>query len=433
MKSKIITLITFFIIFTTSVNAASFSMTASKSGVGPSEAFTVSVGGDCIGKVNLSISNGNLSTNSVWVEQGYTSINVVAGSSGVVTITATPVAGFSDSDANPYNPGSRTVSVNIVVNKPTTPNTNTNTNNNNKTPITPITPPNQNTNKSNDNNLSSLSISEGNLSPSFDANITEYSVTLKENTTNLNINATPNNAKAKVDGIGDITLKPGNNDVIITVTAEDNSTKNYLIKVYVEEYSDFYLNYKDKKISIVNNYENIPSDFNKITHSYNEKNITLYNKEDINFIYGMDDNKGSFYLFDKSRNEIISKVSILNINNKTLYVVDTQPTIKKLKLEIITINEQEVDCYKLNDENNNYYLLNTINDKGNLIEYLYEKSENSIVLYPSFLNKNTTNITNDTNDSRAVFVLSVFILLAIAFALYLFQLIRKGERHEKFR
>ena len=56
------------------VKAASFGISSSKRQVKPNESFTVSVGGQCIGRVNISVSNGTASTSSVWVEQGYTSV-----------------------------------------------------------------------------------------------------------------------------------------------------------------------------------------------------------------------------------------------------------------------------------------------------------------------------------------------------------------------
>ena len=102
------------VLWTNTVNAASFNMSSKISSVAPNGSFTISVGGDCIGRVNLSVSNGTLSQSSVWVEQNYVSIKVTAGGSGKVTVTATPATGFSDSDANIYNPGSRSVSVNIT-------------------------------------------------------------------------------------------------------------------------------------------------------------------------------------------------------------------------------------------------------------------------------------------------------------------------------
>lgn len=131
--------------------AASFSLTTSSKQVSPSATFTVSVGGSCIGRVNIKVSGGTIPKDkaAVWVEENYQTITVTAGSSGTVTVTATPETGFSDPDGNDYNPGSRSVSVAIVAptppaTKPTTPTTPTppastnqtkpSTNSNNKAP-----------------------------------------------------------------------------------------------------------------------------------------------------------------------------------------------------------------------------------------------------------------------------------------------------------
>lgn len=137
MKNKLIRVLTIifsFLVGTIALSettfAASFALAASTSEVAPGGSFSISVGGDCTGRVNLKIAGGTLSDSAVWVENGYTRVSVTAGSSGTVTITATPEPGFSDADAEDYNPGSRTVSVKIVApsqptTKPSTPTTNT--------------------------------------------------------------------------------------------------------------------------------------------------------------------------------------------------------------------------------------------------------------------------------------------------------------------
>lgn len=142
MKSKILS--KFFIIlslicsvsaFSAPTYAASFNMTSSSKQVAPGGTFSVSVGGDCIGRVNIKVTGGTTAQTAIWVEENYQTITVTAGNSGTVTVTATPEAGFSDSDANEYKPGNRTVSINIVApsqpteTKPSGNTSNTNTNN----------------------------------------------------------------------------------------------------------------------------------------------------------------------------------------------------------------------------------------------------------------------------------------------------------------
>ena len=205
------------------VNAANFGISSSKSQVNPNESFTVSIGGQCIGRVDISVSNGTASTSSVWVEQNYVPVTITAGGSGSVVVTATPAPGFSDPDANEYSPGARSTTVTIYqkttsseTQKPTTstnkPTTNTNkptTSTNNTTTSTnkSETKSNEEVAKSSNNLLSSLTIENGNLSPKFSENVSKYEINLPANTNKIKISAKAKDAKAKVEGIGEIDLK----------------------------------------------------------------------------------------------------------------------------------------------------------------------------------------------------------------------------------
>lgn len=398
------------------LHAASFSLSSSTKQVSPNGGFTISVGGDCIGRVNLSITNGSLSTSSVWVEQGFTTVNVTAGSSGQVTITATPVTGFSDPDANIYNPGLRSITVSIASPGQTV-----------TTPTRPTTPT-QTIKKSNDNNLSTLTVNNGELVPNFNSSQTEYSLNLSADVTNLLIEATPSDSKAKVDGTGEKTLTPGTNNIEIVVTAEDGSIKKYIIKAYVDETPQVYLEYKKEKIGIIRNYEGItiPENFIKNDYTINEKSVVYFNNENLNIIYGLNEqNEKSFYLFDKDRNQIISKFTIVNINNIIIYITDKDISINGLEPGTIEIQETLVNCYKLKDKN--YYVLNTINKEGKDVEYLYESSENKIILFPKFLlETNSSNIKN-----ILIYSLASLSVILIGTIIFLLIKLKKGDTHEK--
>lgn len=79
--------------------------------------------------------------------------------------------------------------------------------------------------------LAGITIQEGNLSPAFQKDITEYSLTVGEEVTDLHIEATPEDATSKVEIVGNTGLKIGSNHIRITVTATDGTTKNYIIHV----------------------------------------------------------------------------------------------------------------------------------------------------------------------------------------------------------
>lgn len=408
-------------LFISPATAASFNLTSSTKQVSPNGTFTVSVGGDCIGRVNITVSNGTPSTSSVWVEQGYQTITVKAGSSGSVTVTASPVIGFSDPDANIYNPGSRSVTVNIS--SPSNPSTSQ------TKPTTQTKPPVQAPVKSSNNNLSSLTTSIGELSPKFNSDTNEYSLNLPGDITSIKIDATSSDSKAKINGLGDVSLKPGNNTINITVTAENGSTKDYKINVYVDDTPQITINYKGNKIGVIRNFEGvtIPQGFTENTKEIDNHTITLFTNKNITVIYGLNEkNEKYFYLYDDIKNECLSKFIPLSIGNHNLYIID--PTFKNnnLTLSTITISDEKIDCYKFGDNVDNYCLISSINTDGKALEYLYESTENTVQLYPSFLASSL-----EKSNNVIVYILSAFLLLSVCISAFLFYKLISGGKHEK--
>lgn len=86
------------------------------------------------------------------------------------------------------------------------------------------------TEKSDNNDLSSLIIEDVTLEPDFSKDVTEYNVQLKDDVTELTIDAKTESGKAKIEITGNKDLQDGENTITITVTAEDGSTKKYTIK-----------------------------------------------------------------------------------------------------------------------------------------------------------------------------------------------------------
>ena len=69
------------------------------------------------------------------------------------------------------------------------------------------------------------------LTPEFSKDITEYTVQVGTDVTELQLDAIPEDEKAKVKVDGNTDLKDGENKVTITVTAEDESTTVYTLTV----------------------------------------------------------------------------------------------------------------------------------------------------------------------------------------------------------
>ena len=81
------------------------------------------------------------------------------------------------------------------------------------------------------NTLDSITVSDCTLDPAFNSATTEYSCTVKNNVTTVNVNATATSTKSKVRGLGAKDLVEGKNTLPIRVIAEDGSEKIYNVNV----------------------------------------------------------------------------------------------------------------------------------------------------------------------------------------------------------
>ena len=218
-------------------NAASLSISTSKSSVSPGESFTVTVsvnGG--AGYVSATASNGSGSMGSTFLDNASKSFTCTAGSSGSVTIYASGVIADYSTENDEQKSASKTVSI-VQPNKNTGGNSNGGSSNGGNTTKKPNT--NNSTKptetkeekKSTDSTLSSLSIAEGAITPEFNKDVKEYAITVPNEVTKLNITATPTDSKATVSVTEYEELKEGENIITISVTAEDGTTKtDYVIK-----------------------------------------------------------------------------------------------------------------------------------------------------------------------------------------------------------
>lgn len=279
----------------TNAEAASYSFNFT----GPTEAtsgqtVTLTITGNGLtGKVNLSSSNATLSTSSVWIEKN--SVNITAKITGFpAKITATP-SELTDNEYNIVNISSKTITINQKqtssggstgsgstggtnqggssgggtssggtsnsggtssgsgtsggsssgTNKPssggssstTKPQTGTSST---QSPDQTVVPNESNMEdgnvKSSNNYLSSISLNVGNLSPEFYRETFEYTVeNLPEDITEIEVNATAEDERANISGLGIISLEPGENRIQIDVTAENENVREYVLIVNTKE------------------------------------------------------------------------------------------------------------------------------------------------------------------------------------------------------
>ncbi len=402
MKKRIVQFLLIVLMMTTFINlnlsdviAASFSVSASSSSVSPGGTFSVNISVGGAGRFSISASNGSV-VSSAFID-GSGSIKVTAGQSGktTVTVTATDVTA---TDETPIT-GSKSVSVSIKSqsNNNTSGNSGSSTggsSSNGNTSSNSGT--SQSTdNKSKDNNLASLSVSTGTLSPKFSASTTTYKVDLTSDVKKISISAKANDSKATVSGTGEHELKVGENNLTVTVKAENGSKKIYTISVYVTEKPTQFIKKGNQEYGILNDLSkaDLPKGFEKTTLTVDGTEVTgLKNdKLKMTLLYLQDsEQKTGFYVYEN--NEIISEYKTISVNGKNYVVLEVNDEIKgidNLKTGTIKIAETEMKCWTFEDqEHANYSVVYLMNDAGEKNLYSYESTEGTLQKYVPSIEKN---------------------------------------------
>ena len=154
--------------------------------------------------------------------------------------------------------------------------------------------------KDSDNSLKSLSIDDQKLNPEFNKGTLEYSVELENNVEKIKINAEATSSKSSIKGTGEIDVKEGLNKIEVVVTAENGSTRTYIINATVKEKDPIKVKVAGKEYTIVRKLDGL-----KIPTTFTEKEITISNEkinacynDNINYtLVALQDDKGKINFF----------------------------------------------------------------------------------------------------------------------------------------
>ena len=330
-----------------------------------------------------------------------------AKSVGTATINVTPVGKIGDYDNEEYTGGSRSLTVSVV--KKNTPS---------------YIDVNKVYNKN--NYLSSLSISDYELTPVFDKDTLEYSVTLKPGTESITINATKEAASSNIKGSGEVSVSEGANTLNVVVTAENGNERTYIITAHVEEKDPIEVTINNKKYRVVKKKELLGSKEN-----YEETKViinnfdvpALYNHVTKVTLVGLKDEEGNIKLYSySSKTGEYNEYNELKFNTMNLYIYEKSNS--KYTKTSIKINGVEVPAYKINMTNDYYLLYATNTSTGNTGYYLYDMEENSVQRYDTTM---LDMVTKEKDKYLAV----VIVLSCVCFLSMLFLLIEVNRHNKK--
>ena len=239
----------------------------------------------------------------------------------------------------------------------------------------------RNDNRDKTNTLSSLEIENYKISPDFNKNTVNYTLTVKKDVTSVKINATLDSDKSSFNkgyGPRTVNLNYGVNTILIKVTSESKSTKTYTIKVTREDdrSSNNYL----KSLNVSSG----DFEFNKKTQNYS---FTVQNEVTSIKVFAVAEDEKSkvsgaqTYNLKEGLNKINLVVTAENQQTRT-YTLHVTRIVKNIKKEVNNkLKSLEISNYQINfDPETTIYNLTIENESSLDIIPNVQDSTSSVVV-----------------------------------------------------
>ena len=238
---------------------------------------------------------------------------------------------------------------------------------------------------SKNNNLASLGVEGFTLTPEFNANTLEYSVTVPEDTKNVNITGTVQDKKASINGVGVQQVNQGNNKFLVTVKAENGSEKTYTINVDVKDENPIEVTVGDKKYTVVKIKENLPiaSLYNEYSIKINEFDIPAYKNDYTGLVLvGLKNADGniSLFIYDDENNSY-KEYSELKSSQITIYPLKPEENIEGYKKGNVKIQDIDVEGFYLNEDSDFFVIYGVNVETGDKGFYMYDKKMQTLIKY----------------------------------------------------
>ena len=424
-----------FLVLINSVYAAGYTTSVTSNSVTVGGSITLNIkGSDIAGKFTISSSNGSvvsLSGSNVWIDNNTQSITLKANKVGtsVITIVPVDVTGYNGETIN----GNKTITITVKA-KPVV---NNNSGSNNGTQN--VKP------KSSNSYLSSLTIDGYELDSKFNKETLEYSVSVKEGTEKIKINAQLADSSAKVNGVGEVVVSEGINKFEIVVTAENGSKRVYKLNVTVLEYKPIKVIVDGEELTVVRKRKDLPV----ISDYFEEKEIIIldnkiegYYNDTLKYeVVGLKHSIGEirYYIYKDGKytlyNEQVFNGKVLRVIDKELEGGYKKTNFYYNNTKIDSYQEVKVDIIKNTyalDNNeitgNNFYLFYAINlETGKEELYQYDSVEKTIQRYNTLI----LDMYKEQSDKYYLYLLCSILVLGVVIITFSTILISMNKRNRR--
>ena len=283
---------------------------------------------------------------------------------------------------------------------------------------------------SKNNNLASLGVEGFTLTPEFNANTLEYSVTVPEDTKEVNITGTVQDKKASITGVGVQQVNQGNNKFLVTVKAENGSEKTYTINVDVKDENPIEVTVGDKKYTVVKIKENLPiaSLYNEYSIKINEFDIPAYKNDYTGLVLvGLKDTEGNISLFIyNEKSGSYKEYSELKSSQITIYPLKTQESVEGYKKGNVKIQDIDVEGFYLNEDSDFFVIYGVNVETGDKGFYMYDKKMQTLIKY----NDELSSLLNE-KIKLYTYIIIGFISLSVVMLIIIIVLVCKKSKKKK--
>ena len=270
---------------------------------------------------------------------------------------------------------------------------------------------------SQNNYLASITVGDYELTPTFDEEVSEYSVTVPSTVNEVKIDAKAKDRYASLTGTGTFEVVEGSNSFKIVVTAENGATKEYTVNVIVEDLNPIVIKINGQDYTIVKNIKNItaPELFTASETTIGDTTVPAFVSDVSDFVLvALKDSEGkSFFAIKDGDNYILYRT--ITIGNLILFMMDKDCPFEYFEKETITVGDYEIDAYH-SINSSDYYLIYGINmATGNEEWYKYDTKESTLQRY-----ENNTEIELKKDLKQYFIVILIFggsLILAVVIAL----------------
>ena len=240
---------------------------------------------------------------------------------------------------------------------------------------------------SKDNTLKSITVDGYELTPTFNAETLEYTVSVPSNIEKITLNAEVNDKSATLTGTGEKEVSEGDNIFELLVTAENGSQRKYKINVKVEDPNPITVETTDGKTgTIVKRASTLtkPNTFNETTININGEEIPAFisdiTKLTLVGIKIEGEEEINLYIYDETNNTY-TPYKELTFNNIIIYPKEYNEYPENYQKYEIELNGEKLTGYKI-DKNSDFFLIYGLNiETGEENIYKIDTKENTISRY----------------------------------------------------